>query len=712
MDMRPFRAALLPILLFLMGNVMPENAIAQERATPVEPPVARKAPHIETLHGDRRVDDYFWLREKSEPEVIAYLKAENAYTEAMTRANEPLQEALYKEMLGRIKQTDLSVPYRLRGYYYYSRTEEGKQYSIQCRKQGSLDAAEEVLLDLNERAKDHKFLGLGALVVSDDGRHLAFTLDTTGFRQYTLHVKDLVTGQWGPENAARVGSVVWAADNATLFYTVEDDTKRPNRLYRHRLGANNEGDALLFEEKDERFSIGARRSNSKAYILLTTSSHTASEVRYLDADRPDGDFKLVAARENEHEYYVEHHGDRFFIRTNQGAPNFRLVSAPVADPDKAAWREVVAHRSDVMLAGMTFFRDHYVLVEREGGLPHLRITAHRGGASHRIAFPEPVYSAGSSTNAEYETGTYRYAYQSFITPSSVFDYDMEKRESQLLKQTEVLGGYDPSRYESARVWATAGDGTRIPISLVHRKGLARDGSAPMLLNAYGSYGSSQNATFSSNRVSLLDRGVVFAIAHIRGGGEMGKVWHEQGRMMMKKNTFTDFIAAAEHLIAGKYTARERLVISGGSAGGLLMGAVTNMRPDLFKAVIAEVPFVDVINTMSDTSLPLTVGEFEEWGNPAIKAEYEYMKSYCPYTNTTARAYPTLLVKTSLNDSQVMYWEPAKWVARIRAVKTDRNPLLFKINMGAGHGGASGRYDALRELAFNYAFILGQFLIRS
>jgi len=710
MNTRPFHAVMLALLL--TGAAMPLNAPAQERATPPEPPVARKTPRVETLHGDRRVDDYYWLREKSNPDVIGYLNAENAYTDAMVKGSESFQESLYKEMLGRIKQTDLSVPYRLRGYFYYSRTEEGKQYSIQCRKAGSLDAAEEVLLDLNDDAKNHKFLGLGSFTVSDDGKQLAFTLDTTGFRQYTMHVKDLATGTWGPENVGKVGSVAWSADNRTLFYTVEDDAKRQYRLYRHTVGTPNDGDELLFEEKDERFSIGVNRSLSGAYLFMTTSSHTASEVHYLAADQPTGAFKVVAPREPEHEYYVAHHGDRFFIRTNQGAPNFRLVSAPVTSPGKASWQEVIPHRKDVMLAGMTFFANHYVLNEREGGLPQLRITDFRTGASHRIVFPEPVYTAGSSTNAEYETGTYRYTYQSFVTPSSVFDYDMDRKESKLLKQTEVLGGYDPAQYQSERVWATAKDGTRIPISLVYRKGVARDGSAPMVLNGYGSYGSSQSATFSSNRVSLLDRGVVYAIAHIRGGGEMGKAWHEQGRMMHKKNTFTDFIASAEHLIAAKYTARDRLVITGGSAGGLLMGAVTNMRPDLFKAVVAEVPFVDVINTMSDASLPLTVGEFEEWGNPQKKAEYDYIKTYCPYTNTVARAYPALLVKTSLNDSQVMYWEPAKWVAKLRAVKTDHNPLLFKINMGAGHGGSSGRYDALHELAFNYAFILSQFSIRS
>ena len=711
MDPRSLRLRLSALVL-LVGMPMTETSIAQERATPIEPPVAKKVPRIETLHGDRRVDDYYWLRQKSDAEVIRYLEAENAYTEAMTRGSQPFQETLYKEMLGRIKQTDLSVPYRLRGFYYYSRTEEGKQYPIHCRKKGSLEGPEEVVLDLNALAEGHKFLGLGAYVVSDDGLKVAFSLDTTGFRQYTLQVKDLVTGTLGSERVENVGSVAWGADNATLFYTVEDAAKRQYRLYRHRLGEAHAGDALLYEEKDERFEIGIRRSLSKAYLFLTSGSHTASEVYLLAADRPGDAFRLVAPREKEHEYYLEHHGDRFFIRTNQGAPNFRLVSAPVTDPGKAKWEEVIPHRPDVMLTGLSCFADYYVVTEREGGLPQIRITDFRTGATHRMAFPEPVYTAGSSTNAEYETSTYRYTYQSLITPSSVFDYDMATREAKLLKQTEVLGGYDPARYESERAWATASDGTRIPISLVYRKGLVRDGSAPMLLNGYGSYGISQNATFSSNRLSLLDRGVVFAIAHVRGGGEMGKTWHDQGRMMKKKTTFTDFIAVAEHLIATKVTARDRLVISGGSAGGLLMGAVSNLRPDLFKAVVAEVPFVDVINSMSDASLPLTVGEFEEWGNPKVKAEYDYMKTYCPYTNTTAKAYPSMLVKTSLNDSQVMYWEPAKWVAKMRALRTDRNSLLFKINMGAGHGGSSGRYDALREVAFNYAFILSQFAIRS
>jgi oligopeptidase B len=690
---------------------MPQTSTAQERTT-ATPPVAKKVPHVETLHGEKRVDDYYWLRGKEKPEVIAYLDAENAYTDAMTKDSEPFQQALYQEMLGRIKQTDLSVPYRLRGYYYYSRTEEGKQYPIYCRKAGSLEAAEQVVLDLNELAQGHKYLALGSYVVSDDDQKLAFSLDTTGFRQYTLHVKDLATGQWGQDLAEKVGSVAWAADNATLFYTVEDAAKRQYRAYRHKLGAPPAQDALIYEEKDERFDIDVRRSLSMAYIFLESGSHTATEVRYLAADKAGDAFQLIAPREKDHEYYVQHHGDRFFIRTNQNARNFRLVSAPVSDPGKSHWTEVIPHRKDVMLEGMTCFADYYVLVERQDGLPQLRVTDFKTNQSHRIAFPEPVYNATPSTNAEYRSTTYRYSYQSLITPASVYDYDMSAHTATLLKRTEVLGGYDPANYQTERVWATAADGVRVPISLVYRKGLEKNGTAPMLLTGYGSYGIPTNATFSSNRLSLLDRGMVFAIAHIRGGGEMGKAWHDDGRMMHKKNTFTDFIACAEYLIAQKYTASDRLAIQGGSAGGLLMGAVVNLRPDLFKAVVADVPFVDVINTMSDASLPLTVGEFEEWGNPQNKAEYDYIKTYCPYTNTAAKNYPAMLVRTSLNDSQVMYWEPAKWVAKLRALKTDHNLLLFKINMGAGHSGSSGRYDALHELAFTYAFILGQFAIRS
>jgi oligopeptidase B len=684
---------------------------AQSDSAPVKPPIAKKDPKTYLLHGERRVDDYFWLRAKSNPEVADYLHAENAYTSAVMKPTEPLQEKLYQEMLGRIKQTDLSVPHRDRGYFYYSRTEEGKQYPIFCRKKGTLEAAEQVTLDPNELGKGVPFFSVAAHAVNNDGRLLAYSFDTTGFRQYTLQVKDLDTGQLLADRAERVGSVVWAADNQTLFYTVENDAKRQYRLYRHRLGAATDSDELVYEEQDERYELAAGRSRSHEYIFLNSSSQTASEVRYVRADDPTGPWTVIIPREPEVEYEVEHHGDRFYIRINDEGRNFRLVSAPVADPREQNWTEVVPHRPAVMLEGMDFFAGHYVLQEREGGLPHLHVTDLQSGASHRIQFPEPTYSVFAAANAEFNAQTYRYNYQSFVTPNSVFDYDMVTRKPKLLKQTEVLGGYDASRYESERIHATAWDGTRIPISLVYKKGVARDGMAPMFLEGYGSYGASFPVTFSSSDLSLLDRGLIVAVAHIRGGGEMGKAWHDQGRMMLKKNTFSDFIAAAEHLIAQKYTAPDRLVIQGASAGGLLMGTVTNMRPDLFKAVVSKVPFVDVINTMSDTSLPLTVTEFEEWGNPAIPTEYDYIKSYCPYTNLAQRAYPAMLVKTSFNDSQVMYWEPAKYVAKLRSLNGGLNSLLLKTNMAGGHGGSSGRYDRLREDSLDYAFVLTQLGIR-
>jgi oligopeptidase B len=671
----------------------------------LKPPVAQKIPKISVLHGDKRVDDYYWLRERDNPAVKAYLESENAYAQGVLQHTKAFQEELYKELLGRIKQTDLSVPYRKGGYWYYSRTEEGKQYPILCRKQGSQEAPEQVTLDVNELAKGERFMSVAAYQVSDSGKLLAYSTDNKGFRQYTLYVKDLGTGEVKGPIAEKTGSVTWAADNETLFYTVEDPAKRHYRLYRHKLGSASH--ELVYEEKDERFRVSAGRTRSQRFILLESQSHTASEVRYLRADQPEGEWKLIAARENEHEYDVDHHGDLFYIRTNSGGRNFRLVSAPVSDPQRKNWKEVIPHRANVMLSNMSFFANHYVLFEREGGLPHLRITEMGSGRTHRIAMAEPVYSVFPYANPEFDTTEFRYSYQSFATPNSIYAYDMNTGASTLLKRTEVLGGFDSSQYQSERVYAVAKDGTRIPVSLVYRKGLKRDGKAPMLLNAYGSYGSSIPVSFNSNRISLLDRGVVFALAHIRGGGDMGKAWHDQGRMKNKRNTFTDFIAVAEHLIAEKYTTSSRLVITGGSAGGLLMGAVVNMRPDLFKAVVSHVPFVDVINTMLDETLPLTVGEFEEWGNPKNKDDYESMKTYCPYTNLDGRAYPAMLVKTSFDDSQVMYWEPAKYVAKLRTLKRDSNPLLFITNMAGGHGGSSGRYDRLREDALDYAFILWQ-----
>jgi oligopeptidase B len=681
------------------------SADGRDTAGP-KPPVAKIAPRTTEVHGERRVDDYHWLREKENPDVRAYLEAENAYTDARMKPTEGFQQALYAEMLGRIKETDENVPHRKGDFFYYSRTEQGKQYSIHCRKKGTLGAAEEVTLDLNRLAEGRAFMSLGAYQVSDDANLLAYATDDTGFRQYTLFVKDLRTGELVEKVADKVGSVAWAADDRTLFYTVEEEpTKRQYRLYRHRVGTD--AHELVYEEEDTAFNVGVYRTRSMQYVVLGIGSLTTSEARFLPAAEPRGEWRLVAPRIREEEYDVEHHGDVFYIRANDRGRNFRLAKAPVASPGRESWREVVPHRPEVMLEEVDSFRDHLVLFERESGLPQVSITDLRSGATHRIAFPEAAYTAWPEANPEFDTRTFRYGYQSLVTPPSVFDYDMETKATTLLKEQPVLGGYERTQYETVRVFATAPDGVAVPLSIVYRKGLVKDGTAPIFLYAYGSYGYPLPVTFSSNRVSLLDRGVVFAMAHVRGGGDMGKAWHDDGRLMKKMNTFTDFIAAAEFLLAGGYGSRDRLVVEGASAGGLLMGAVTNMRPDLFKAVVSKVPFVDVINTMLDETLPLTVGEFEEWGNPKEKPAYDTMKSYCPCTNLERKAYPAILVKTSFNDSQVMYWEPAKYVAKLRTLKTDANPLLLKTNMAAGHGGASGRYDYLHEVAFDYAFILGQ-----
>jgi oligopeptidase B len=684
------------------------DALELEPPSPA-PPVARRLPRLDIVHGQQRVDDYFWLREKSNPEVRAYLEAENRFTEASMAPTAPFQDALYKEMLGRIKETDLSVPFKDGGYFYYSRTEEGKQYAIVCRRKAAPDGGsspEEVTLDVNELARGHKFMSVGAFAVSDDGRLLAYSTDNTGFREYTLFVKDLTSGALLPLRVEKVSTVAWAADGRTLFYTTEDSAKRSYRLWRHRLG-DGRPDDLVYEENDELFRVFVGRTRSEEYLVLGSASHTTTEVRTLRADQHPGDWALVAPRQHEHEYDIDHHGEFFYIRTNDKGRNFRLVKAPVADPRRENWQEVVPHRPHVMLEGVELFKSHYVLLEREHGLPEFRVVDLRTGAQRSVEFPEPAYSAFPDHNAEFDTPRFRYSYESLVTPRSVFDYDMEKGASTLLKEQPVLGGYDRAQYVSERLFATAPDGASVPISVVYRKGTLRDGRAPLLLYGYGAYGFALPVTFSSNRFSLIDRGVAYAIAHVRGGGEMGKAWHDDGRMKNKRNTFTDFIAAAEHLIADKYTSPDGLVIQGGSAGGLLMGAVANMRPDLFRAIVSKVPFVDVINTMLDASLPLTAGEWEEWGDPHHQEAYDYMLSYSPYDQLQARDYPAMLVTTALNDSQVMYWEPAKYVARLRALKTDKNPLLLKTSMDAGHGGASGRYDYLREVAFDYTFLLMQ-----
>jgi oligopeptidase B len=696
------------VLFFILLFASVFALVAADTSSPAVPPVARKAPKVTEINGRKLVDNYFWLRDKPNPEVRAYLEAENAYTGALMKPTESFQKKLYEEMLSRVKETDVEVPYKEGAYFYYTRTEAGKQYQIRCRKKGSMDAPEEVVLDINDLAKGQRFMSVAAYEVSNDGNLLAYTTDNTGFRQYTLVMKDLLTGKLLPDQAERVGSMVWANDNKTIFYTVEDAvTKRQYRLYRHTAGTKGPDD-LIFEEKDEKFDVDVVRARSKAYIFLISTSHTTSEVRYIPASQPMAEWKLMEPRKQDVEYYPDHNGDLFYIRVNDTGRNFRLVKAPVSDPRSQNWQEVVPQRAAVMLDDIDFFKTFYISYERENGLPQIRATDLRSGQSRRIDFPEPAYVAYSYINREYDATKFRYGYQSSITPASVFEYDVESAQSTLLKQKEVPGGYDRTRYQVERIYATASGGVKVPISLVRLKSAKLDGSGPLYLYGYGSYGVSNDISFNANLFSMVDRGVVAAVAHIRGGGELGKAWHDDGRMMHKKNTFTDFIACAEYLVTQGYGSKDRLVIEGRSAGGLLMGAVLNMRPDLFHAALVGVPFVDVINTELDDSLPLTVGEFEEWGNPKEKAAFDYMISYSPYDNIEAKTYPNMLVRTSFNDSQVMYWEPAKYVAKMRATRTDHNLLIMKTNMGpAGHGGASGRYDRLKDAAFDYAFILTQ-----
>jgi len=700
----------LPFLLLFVLCVLRINSevVAQSNGGTgaPQPPMAEKKAKTTNIHGTTLVDDYFWLREKTNPAVMSHLQAEDSYTQTVMKPTAALQEKLYNEMLSHIKQTDTNVPYRDGNYFYYSRTEEGKQYPIFCRKKGSLDAPEEIVLDVNELAKGQKFMSVDVFNPSDDGNLLAYSTDNTGYRQYTLQIKDLRTGQLFPEKIERVNAVAWANDNKTLFYVTEDAvTKRSDKFFRHVLGTNKND--LIYEEKDELFDIGAFRTRDKAMIFLESASKTSTEVLYLRADDPNGTLKVVLPRQPLHEYDVDHRQNLFYIRTNKDAKNFRIVTAPINDPSEKNWKEFVAHKPAVKIDGISMFADHAVLSEWENGLQQLEVVDFKTNKHTRVKFPEPVYSAGLSTNREFNTSVIRYNYNSLVTPTSTFDYDMNTGKSTLLKQQEVPGGFDRTNYKSERVFATASDGTKIPMSIVYRNGVKLDGSAPLLLYGYGSYGLSIPPTFSSSRLSLLDRGVIFVIGHIRGGGELGEEWRQAGRMMNKMNTFTDFIACAETLIKLKYTSKDRLVIQGGSAGGLLVGVVSNLRPDLFKAVVSQVPFVDVLNTMLDATLPLTTSEYIEWGNPNEKAAFDYMKTYSPYDNIAKKDYPAMLVKVSVNDSQVPYWEGTKLVAKLRALKTDHNPLLLKVNFGAGHGGASGRYDALRETAFDYSFMLWQ-----
>ena len=669
-------------------------------------PTAAKHPQQLVTHGDRRIDNYYWLRQQDNSEVTAYLNAENEYTQEQMQHTEKLQQSLYDEILSRIKETDLSVPYRLKDYYYYSRTEEGQAYGIFCRKYQSLDAAEEILLDQNKLAAEEEFFSLGAASISPNQQILAYSTDTTGAEQYTLKFLDLTTEKLYSETIANTYySLAWGNDDRTVFYTKVDSANRPYQLWRHSLGSSPNDDVLVYQENNEAFYLSVGKTRSRDYILLDLSSKVTSEVHYLDANHPSEEFKLFQPRQTGIEYSIEHHSNRFYIVTNEEAMNFKLMSTSVDATDKSNWKTVIPHREDVMLEGIDAFADYLIIYEREAGLPTARIQTLATGEITQLSFPEPSYSFYGGNNPEFNTTKFRFSYSSMTTPSSVFDYDLKTGERELKKETEVLGGYDRTQYQSERLMATANDGTKIPISLVYKKGIDRNGSNPLWLTGYGSYGYAYPVTFSSIRLSLLDRGFVCAIAHIRGGEEMGRKWYEDGKFLHKKNTFTDFIACAEHLIAENWTNSDRLVISGGSAGGLLMGAVVNERPDLFKAVVADVPFVDVLTTILDTSLPLTVLEWEEWGDPNDPKYYDYIKSYSPYDNVTPQNYPAMLITAGLNDSRVKYWEPAKWTAKLRELKTDDKLLLLKTNMSAGHGGASGRYESLKEIAFEYAFVL-------
>lgn len=691
----------LPLLISAIVLVTSTQTNAQD----IAPPVAKIIPHPDTLFGEVRVDDYFWLRDKSNSEVIQYLEAENRYTEAIMKPTEKSQEDLYRELLSRIKETDLSVPEKIDDYFYYTRTQEGKQYSIHCRKKGSLEATEEILLDPNVLAGGNQYFRIGVHSVSPDHQLLAYSVDTTGAEAYTLYVKDLNTGKLFSDEIPNTSySVEWANDNQTLFYTVLNEAKRPFKLFRHKLGTNPTEDVLVYHERDEAFFLDLTKAKSRKYLLMNLGSNTTTEVHYLVADNPTGDFQVISPRQAEVEYYLEHHQDRIFILTNQDAKNFKLMEVSVANPGRQNWKEVISHRDSVKLDRLEVFRNHLVLYEREGGLKKIRITDLTSNQTHHLDFPEPVYTFWPSGNPDFNSNLLRFSYTSLVTPSSVFDYDMNTRTRELKKQEEVLGGYDPLLYQSERIFAKAKDGTMIPISLVYQKGMVRNGNNPLYLYGYGSYGASIDPWFSPHRLSLMDRGFIYAIAHIRGGGEMGRYWYDQGKLLNKKNSFTDFIVCAEHLIAEKYTSSGKLVIAGGSAGGLLMGAVANMRPDLFKIVIAKVPFVDLMNTMLDPSIPLTVIEYEEWGNPQQKEYYDYMKSYSPYDNVSAENYPHILITAGLNDPRVAYWEPTKWTAKLRASKKDQNLLLLKTNLGAGHGGPSGRYEQIKEVAFEFAFI--------
>ncbi len=677
-----------------------------------QPPVAAVTPQELTIHDHTRIDNYYWLREKEDPAVLAHLEAENAYTQAMMAHTAVLQQQLYDEMVGRIQETDSSAPVRHGGFYYYTRTEAGQQYAIHCRKQGSLDAPEEILLDENALAAGEAYFRVGVTRISPDHRLLAYTTDTAGGERYTLQIKDLATGELLPDRVTNVSySLAWGNDNRTLFYTVQDAAWRDYKALRHELGTETAVDPLIYHEPDELYRVSLDKTKDETYLLLEINSKETSEVWALDAHTPSGSFFLIEPRRANRRYSVAHRAGQFYILTNDAAPNYQIVTAPVDAPGFANWQPFITHDPDKLLEGLEMFTGHVVVYGRSLALPTLDIHDFASGQTRALTFPEAVYATRGAPNPEFDGRTFRFVYTSMTTADSAYDVDLDTLAWTLIKQEPVLGGYDPANYETARVWATAVDGTRIPISLLYQKGLVRDGQNPCLLYGYGSYGASMSPAFDQKRLSLVDRGFIWAIAHIRGGQEMGRAWYDQGKFLHKSNTFTDFIACGRHLLAEGYTQRAKLAIMGRSAGGLLMGAVLNLAPDLCQTAVAGVPFVDVVTTMLDESIPLTVAEFEEWGNPKDKTFYDAMLAYSPYDNLKAGIYPHILVTAGLNDPRVQYWEPAKWVAKLRALKTDDHRLLFKVFMGAGHFSSSGRYNYLKDTAFEYAFILDTIEIR-
>ncbi|MDP2237574.1 MAG: S9 family peptidase [Bacteroidales bacterium] len=698
----------LGLLLSIAPAIVILSSCSQTQKKEMNPPVAKKIPHEMTMHGQTRIDNYYWLNQRENADVIAYLEAENAYTNEYMAHTDEFQQKLYDEMLGRIQQTDISVPYKQNGYFYYTRFEEGSEYPIYCRKKDNLEADEEILLNGNEMAEGYAYFQIGGLQVSSDNNLLAYSVDTVSRRQYTLYVKNLTTKEIYTDAIPNTsGNMAWANDNKTLYYSIKDETLRPHKILKHNLGSSPSTDKEVFHETDPTFYAYVYKTKSMDYIVIGSTSTMSAEFRFQEAGKPETPFKLFQERQKDMLYSIDHYADHFYIRTNFEAQNFRLMKTPVVKTELANWTEVIPHRPDVLLEDFDVFSNYLALSERKEGLINVRVKSWDNINDYYLDFGEPTYLAYLTSNLDFNTDKLRYGYTSLTTPNSVFEFDMTTKEKTLLKQQEVLGGYNPEEYQSERIYATSHDGTKVPISIVYKKGIKMNGQNPLVLYGYGSYGASMDAYFSSSRLSLLDRGFIWAITHIRGGEELGRQWYEDGKLLNKKNTFHDFIACGEHLVAQNYTSPDKMFAMGGSAGGLLVGAVVNMRPDLWKGIVAQVPFVDVVTTMLDETIPLTTGEYDEWGNPNEKEYYDYMLSYSPYDQVEAKDYPAMLVTTGLHDSQVQYWEPAKWVAKLREVKTDKNTLLLKTNMDFGHGGASGRFERLKESALEFAFMLNE-----